>query len=416
MINPYEHAKDIYRSAGVDADAALEALNGIKISMHCWQGDDVTGFENKGPLSGGIAVTGSHPGKARDFGELTADIDLALSLIPGRHKINLHAIYLTTDEKVGRDGIRPEHFRKWVDFAKERGLGLDFNPTLFSHPKAADGLTLSHPDEKIRRFWIDHCIATRRIAEYFGRELGQPALNNIWIPDGYKDVPADRLSPRLRLKESLDEIFEAKADKNFVYDSVESKLFGIGAESYTVGSHEFYMNYVHAANNNIMCLLDSGHFHPTETIADKIPSMLLFSDKIALHVTRGVRWDSDHAVAFDDDLREIAKEIVRCGALDKVLIGLDYFDGSINRVAAWVIGMRNMQKALLYAMLLPHGRMAEMQDTGDFTGCLALTEEFKTYPFPAVWDRFCETNGVPVRDGWLGTVTEYEENVLLKRG
>lgn len=410
----YENAKSLYSNLGIDTEKALEKLRSIKISIHCWQGDDVSGFEGSGSLSGGIAATGNYPGRATNAEELMADLDLALSLIPGRHKINLHAIYAVTEgEEVSRDNLKPEHFTPWLSFAKERGLGLDINPTLFSHPLADDGLTLSHPDEKVRRFWIDHCKAMRKIGEYFGRELGQTALNNIWIPDGYKHVPADRLSPRQRLKDSLDEILAEKIDKKYLLDSVESKLFGIGLEAYTVGSHEFYMNY--AAHNGCICLLDSGHFHPTEEVADKLSSMLLFSEKLALHVTRGIRWDSDHVVTFDDGVREIAKEIVVNNALDRIMIGLDYFDASINRIAAWVIGVRNMQKALLSALLTPHEQFRELQNKGQFTSLFALQEELKSYPLGAVWDYFCESESVPQREGWLAKVEEYEKEHLLLR-
>ena len=409
----YEYAKELYANLGVNTEDALRQLSRVKISMHCWQGDDVGGFENSGSLSGGIAATGNYPGKARNFEELTSDIDMAMKMIPGTHKVNLHAIYAVTDHPVERDALQPEHFAAWVDFAKDRGLGLDFNPTLFSHPKAANSLTLSNPDESIRHFWVEHCKRCREITEYFGKELGQLSLDNIWIPDGYKDIPADRLGPRQRLKDSLDEIFSEKLDPRYICDSVESKVFGIGLESYTVGSHEFYMNY--AAKNGVLCLLDNGHYHPTEVVSDKIPSMLLFSDKLALHVTRPVRWDSDHVVIFDDELKEIAKEIVRCNALDRVLIGLDYFDASINRVAAWVVGMRNMQKALLYALLTPHAALKKLQDSGDYTSLLAMQEELKTYPFADVWDHFCEMNNVPVRQNWLSDIRRYETDVLSKR-
>ena len=412
-MNRYEYAKELYANLGVNTEDALRQLSRVKISMHCWQGDDVGGFENSGSLSGGIAATGNYPRKARNFEELTSDIDLAMKMIPGTHKVNLHAIYAVTDHPVERDALQPEHFAAWVDFAKDRGLGLDFNPTLFSHPKAANSLTLSNPDESIRHFWVEHCKRCREITEYFGKELGQLSLDNIWIPDGYKDIPADRLGPRQRLKDSLDEIFSEKLDPRYICDSVESKVFGIGLESYTVGSHEFYMNY--AAKNGVLCLLDNGHYHPTEVVSDKIPSMLLFSDKLALHVTRPVRWDSDHVVIFDDELKEIAKEIVRCNALDRVLIGLDYFDASINRVAAWVVGMRNMQKALLYALLTPHAALKKLQDSGDYTSLLAMQEELKTYPFADVWDHFCEMNNVPVRQNWLSDIRRYETDVLSKR-
>lgn len=412
-MNRYEYAKELYANLGVNTEDALRQLSRVKISMHCWQGDDVGGFENSDSLSGGIAATGNYPGKARNFEELTSDIDMAMKMIPGTHKVNLHAIYAVTDHPVERDALQPEHFAAWVDFAKDRGLGLDFNPTLFSHPKAANSLTLSNPDESIRHFWVEHCKRCREITEYFGKELGQLSLDNIWIPDGYKDIPADRLGPRQRLKDSLDEIFSEKLDPRYICDSVESKVFGIGLESYTVGSHEFYMNY--AAKNGVLCLLDNGHYHPTEVVSDKIPSMLLFSDKLALHVTRPVRWDSDHVVIFDDELKEIAKEIVRCNALDRVLIGLDYFDASINRVAAWVVGMRNMQKALLYALLTPHAALKKLQDSGDYTSLLAMQEELKTYPFADVWDHFCEMNNVPVRQNWLSDIRKYETDVLSKR-
>lgn len=411
----YEYAKAVYAEAGVDTDLALQKLDQVKISLHCWQGDDVTGFENKSGLSGGIAATGNHPGKARSPEELMGDLDEALKLIPGKHKINLHAIYAVTNgEQVERDALEPRHFQAWVDYAKARGLGLDFNPTLFSHEKVVNGLTLSSPDKAVRDFWIAHCKASRKIADYFGKELGQPALNNIWIPDGLKDVPADRFGPRARLKESLDEIFSVKYDKRHLLDSVESKFFGIGLESYTVGSHEFYLNY--AAKNDVLCLLDIGHFHPSEEVSDKVSAMLLFFDKLALHVTRSVHWDSDHVVTFSDELRELAKEIVHNNALERVLIGLDFFDASVNRIAAWVVGTRNMQKALLYALLLPHEKLTKMQDASDFTSLLALQEEFKFYPYADVWDRFCETHNVPVRDQWLGEVGKYEQDVLLKRG
>lgn len=401
------YARDYYAAFGVDVDEALKKLSGTRISIHCWQGDDIRGFENQNALTGGIAVTGNYPGRARNAIELMEDLDTALGLIPGKHRLNLHAIYAISDEKVPRDRPEPRHFEAWTAFAKERDLGLDFNPTLFSHEMARDGMTLSHPDEAVRLFWINHCKATRGIAAHFGKTLGTPALHNIWIPDGYKDTPADLLGPRRRLKESLDEIFSVKYDRVHILDSVESKLFGIGMESYTTGSHEFYLQY--AARNELLCLLDNGHFHPTESVADKISSMLLFDEKLALHVTRGVRWDSDHVVALDDELKAIANAVVACGALDKVLIGLDYFDATINRVAAWVIGVRNMQKALLYALLTPHAQLTALQDTGDFTGLLALTEELKTGPAGDVWDAFCESQNVPVRGEWLKVVRQYDE-------
>ncbi len=412
-MNAYDYAKELYASIGIDTDAVISQLAAVPISMHCWQGDDVQGFQSAAARSGGIQTTGNYPGKARTPEELMADIDKALSLIPGKHRLNLHATYAVYDgERVSRDKLEPKHFEKWVQFAKERGLGIDINPTLFSHPLAADGLTLSHPDESVRRFWIDHCKVIRKIGAYIGEQLGTPCLNNIWIPDGYKEVPADRTGPRQRLKDALDEILTVKYDKRFLIDSVESKVFGIGVESYTVGSHEFYMQY--ATQNGLLCLLDNGHYHPTENVADKIPSLLLFSDKVALHVTRGVRWDSDHVVSYNDELRDIAAEIVKAGT-DRVVIGLDYFDASINRIAAWVIGMRNMQKALLAAMLTPYGKLAEYQNKGDFTAMFALAEEYKTYPMTVVWDQFCETCGAPVREDWFPVVRAYEDEVLAKR-
>ncbi|MCD8350039.1 MAG: L-rhamnose isomerase [Planctomycetaceae bacterium] len=412
-MSRFDSAKAMYAEYGVDVNAALKALSTVKISMHCWQGDDVVGFEGGGALSGGIATTGNYPGRARTPDELFADIDQAFRLIPGKHKLNLHAIYAIADPMPERDKLEPKHFAQWVEYAKSRGLGLDFNPTFFSHPKAADNLTLSNPDASIRRYWIDHAKASRRIAEYFGRELGSLSLNNVWVQDGYKNIPADRLSPRRRLMESLDEVFAEKLDKTCIADAVESKVFGLGLEAYTVGSHEFYLSY--AATRGVLPLLDVGHYHPTEVISDKIPSLLLFFDKIPLHVSRPVRWDSDHVIILDDELREIAKEIVRTNALNRVMIGLDFFDASINRVAAWVIGMRNMQKALLYALLMPHERLAKMQDEDNFSEILALQEELKLCPLGDIWDHFCEMNETPVRASWLDDVKRYEKDVLLKR-
>ena len=412
-MNRYESAREQYRAIGVDTEKALETLAGAAVSIHCWQGDDINGFENTSSLSGGIQVTGNYPGKAQTPEQLMADLDKAMSLIPGKHRINLHAIYPVTGEKVERDKLEPRHFEAWVAFAKERGIGLDFNPTLFAHPMADTGLTLSSPDDNVRRFWIDHCKATRKIAAYFGRELGSPCLHNIWIPDGFKEIPADRIGPRRRLKQSLDEIFSVKYDPAYIVDSVESKVFGIGVEACTVGSHEFYMNY--AAKNNLLCLLDNGHFHPTEAVSDKIPSMLLFADQIALHVTRPMRWDSDHVVLLDDELKNIAAEIVRCDALERVLIGLDYFDASVNRVAAWVVGTRNMYKALLDALLTPHQALVSMQDRWDFTHIMALREELKTFPMGDVWDEFCRRQNVPVGMDWISETDAYEKNVLSQR-
>ena len=409
----YEAAKAVYAVAGVDTDKALEALKNIHISMHCWQGDDVVGFDNAGALSGGIQTTGNYPGRARTPEELMADIEKVLTLVPGTPRLNLHASYAIFEngEHVDRDKLEPKHFAKWVEFAKKYNMGLDFNPTCFSHPKA-ENATLSSEDPEIRKFWIDHCKACVKISEYFATELGTPCSMNIWIPDGLKDVPGDRTAPRARLKDSLDQIISMDYDKSKVLIAVESKVFGIGMESYTVGSHEFYMNY--AAKNDLMCLLDSGHYHPTETISDKISSMLLFFDKVALHVSRPVRWDSDHVVLFDDETREIAKEIIRGGA-DRVLLAMDFFDASINRIAAWTIGMRNMEKALLYALLLPNARLAKLQEERNFTELMMQQEEMKTYPFGDVWDYYCEQNHVPVKEAWFEEVKKYEAEVLSKR-
>ena len=408
----YEQAKLIYKKLGIDTDVALEKLKQIPISMHCWQGDDVTGFESQTSLSGGIQATGNYVGKARNPQELMQDIDKALSLIPGKHRINLHANYaIFEDGYIDRDKLEPKHFSKWVEFAKERGLGLDFNPTFFSHEKSSSA-TLSSENEEVRKFWIEHGKRSLKIAEYFATELGNQCLVNIWIPDGFKDIPADRTAPRARLKDSLDQILATGYDKNKVIVAVESKVFGIGIESYTVGSHEFYMNY--AAKNDILCLLDNGHYHPTEMVSDKISSMLLFFDKIALHVTRPVRWDSDHIVLFDDETKEIAKEIIRHGE-DRVLIGLDFFDASVNRVAAWVIGMRNMQKALLQALLTPHDKLSALQEERKLTELLMLQEELKLYPVGDVWDYFCELNSAPTKENWFEEIKQYEKDILTKR-
>ena len=408
----YEAAKEAYRAIGVDTDAALEALAKIPVSMHCWQGDDVAGFDNPGQLSGGIQATGNYPGKARNPEELMADIDEALSLIPGKHRINLHASYAIFEdgEFVDRDKIQPKHFAKWVEFAKERGLGIDFNPTCFSHPKA-ENATLSSEVPEIRKFWIDHCIACIRISEYFAEELGKPVTMNIWIPDGLKDVPGDRTAPRARLKDSLDQILACGYDRDKVLIAVESKVFGIGMESYTVGSHEFYMNY--AAKNDILCLLDNGHYHPTEVVSDKISSMLLFFDKVALHVTRPVRWDSDHVVLFDDETREIAKEIVRAGS-ERVLLALDFFDASINRISAWVTGFRSFQKALLNALCTPSALLKELQDTNQMSKKMVVMEECKTLPIGDIWEEYCRRCNVPA-ESWFEEIEKYEKEVLAKR-
>lgn len=410
----YAMAKELYENLGVNVEAALEKLKNVKISMHCWQGDDVRGFINKDQdLTGGIAVTGNYPGAATTPEQLRADLEKAFSLIPGKHKLNLHAIYTDTDEKIDFDEIEPRHYAKWVEWAKEQGLGLDFNPTCFSHPKSADGFTLSHPDKEIRDFWIEHCKRSRKIGEYFGRELGQTCVTNVWIPDGYKDNPVDRLAPRKRLQESLDEVFADEIDPAYNVDAVESKVFGIGTESFTVGSHEFYMGYA-VSRNKLVCL-DAGHFHPTEVVSTKLSAMSLFTEGLLLHVSRPVRWDSDHVVTLDDELQAIARELVVNDMLGTTHIGLDFFDASINRVAAWVIGTRNMLKALLMAMLEPTDRLKEIELNGDYTTRLALMEELKSYPFGAIWDYYCATQNVPVREEWLEEVKIYEQEVLLKR-
>lgn len=412
----YRLAKERYAAHGVDAERALRQLARIPISIQCWQGDDVGGFETSGgPLGGGLAVTGNYPGKARTVHELRADLEKALSLIPGKHRVNLHAMYGEFGgRKSDRNEIEPEHFADWVAWAREQGLGLDFNPTCFSHPKAADGFTLSHRDKNIRKFWIEHCIACRHIAAAMGRGLKSSCLNNLWIPDGMKDTPADRQGPRERLIESLDAVFRKKFDARAMVDSVEPKLFGIGSESYVAGSHEFYLGY--AVSRKILLTLDAGHYHPTESIADKISSVLLYLPEIALHVSRGVRWDSDHVVTLTDDLRFIAQEIIWGGHADRVRIGLDYFDASINRVAAWVIGARNMQKALLLALLAPAERLKKIEAEGDYTSRLALLEETKTLPFGAVWDIYCAKFGVPPDRAWLVELKQYEPQALAKRG
>ena len=409
----YQEAKEVYANIGVDTEQAIAKLKNTAISVHCWQGDDVVGLDGGGAASGGIQTTGNYPGRARNFEELKEDLAKAFSLMPGKKRLNLHASYaILNGEKVDRNAYRPEHFAPWVEFAKQIGLdGIDFNPTMFSHPMVKGGLTLSSPDENVRKFWIEHCKACIRISEYFAKEMHSHCLMNIWIPDGFKDVPADRLTPRLRLKESLDEILKEPYDKSKVVVAVESKVFGIGVESYTVGSNEFYQNY--AAKNDICCLLDNGHYHPLEYVSDKIPALLAFYDKVALHVTRGVRWDSDHVVLFEDELKEIAKEIVRNDALEKVLIGLDYFDASINRISAWVTGERNMQKALLYALLTPNDTLKKLQDNGEFTELMYRQEQLKTYPFGDVWREYLRRQNLD--DNWFDEIKKYEQGVLLSR-
>jgi len=411
----YRLAKERYAELGVNIDAAMRKLAGVPVSLHCWQGDDVGGFENfDGGLSGGLAATGNYPGKARTPDELRSDAEKALSMIPGNHRFNLHAFYAEFDgKKVDRDEIETKHFRGWIDWAKSQKIGLDFNPTCFSHPKAADGFTLSHPDKGIRQFWIEHCIACRKIAAAMGKALDKTVVTNIWIPDGMKDVPADRKGPRDRLEASLDAILAPKIGPKLNLDAVEGKLFGIGCESMTVGSHEFYLGY--AVKNQILYTLDAGHYHPTETIADKISSVMPFVPEILLHVSRGVRWDSDHVVILNDDLQAIGQELVRGDYLPRTHIGLDFFDASINRIAAWVIGTRNMIKALLMAMVEPYDKLRKAELTGDYTTRLALMEEVKTLPFGAVWDYYCATKGVPVGTDWLADVKKYEADALSKR-
>ena len=424
----YETARQRYAGLGVDADEAMERLSSIAISLHCWQGDDVGGFEGPhfanrsqngnpessgGLSSGGIMATGTYPGKARTADELRADLEKAMSLIPGKHRLNLHAMYAETGGKVERNKLKAEHFAAWIDWAKANSLGMDFNGTFFSHPKAESGFTLSSADEGIRRFWVEHGIACRKIGAAIGKELGTACITNVWIPDGYKDIPVDRKGPRQRLRKSLDEIFAEKIDKKWLLDSVESKLFGIGSESYVVGSHEFYMGY--AVANNLLLCLDTGHFHPTEVVSDKISSVLTFLDEMLLHISRGVRWDSDHVVILSDELRAIAEQIVRGDYLERVHIGLDFFDASINRVAAWVIGTRCMIKALLIALLEPTEKLRRMETNGDYTSRLAMLEELKTLPVGAVWDYYCRKLDVPVGDAWIKEVKDYEDKVTSKR-
>ena len=420
-MNRYEEAKKIYAELGVDTDAAIKALKTVPVSLHCWQGDDVRGFDQKvDALSGGIQTTGNYPGRARTPEELMADLDVALSLCPGTKKINLHACYAIFDEENGgwvdRDKIEPKHFKKWVDFCKERGLGADFNPTFFSHPKC-DPLTLSSEDEETRRFWIEHGKACIRISEYLAKELGQTCIMNIWTGDGFKDIPADRMGPRIRYKESIDEILSEPFDFSLVKPCVESKVFGIGVEAYTVGSAEFSLSYAAANKDKCIPLMDNGHYHPTEVVSDKIPALLAFFDEIALHVTRGIRWDSDHVVLLDDETKEIAKEIVRTGGIDgRVKIALDYFDASINRISAWTVGFRNMQKALLMAMVTPNNELTKLQVAGEWTELMVRQEELKTLPFGDIWNKYCEECGAPADGKWFETVKKYEAEILSKRG
>ena len=412
-MSRYNEAKEIYSKLGVDTESALKTLKDVTISIHCWQGDDVIGFDSKEALSGGIQTTGNYPGKATTPDELMADFDKAISLIPGKKKINLHASYAIFEngDYADRDKIEPKHFAKWVEYAKAKGLGIDFNPTYFSHPMVKNGLTLSSPDEKVRKFWIDHGKACIKIAEYFATETGIPCVINFWTPDGYKDIPADRLGPRARFKASLDEILLMPYDHKKVYVTLESKVFGIGVESYTVGSAEFTLSYSTA--NGLTPLMDNGHYHPTEVVSDKISSLLLFNEKIALHVTRGVRWDSDHVVIFDDETKEIAKEIVRNDALDRVFIATDYFDASINRISAWVTGVRSVQKALLFALLQPNAKLKALQDSDNMTELMVLQEELKTAPMGDIWSEFLTRNNI--KENYIDEIKEYEEKVLVNR-
>ncbi|MBO4363489.1 MAG: L-rhamnose isomerase [Clostridia bacterium] len=416
MSTMYELAKKKYASFGVDTDAAIEQLKTIPVSLHCWQGDDVTGFDHDGPLTGGIQTTGNYPGKARTPEELMADIDKVMSLVPGKVKLNLHACYAIFEpgEFVDRDKLEPKHFEKWVKFAKERNIGIDFNPTYFSHPKVKNGLTLSSPDPETRKFWIEHGKACIRISEYFAKETGVPCVMNIWTGDGFKDIPADRMGPRMRYKESIEEILTQPFDKDLVKITVESKVFGIGVESYTTGSAEFALSFA-ASHDGVLPLMDNGHYHPTEVVSDKIPALLCFYPEIALHITRGVRWDSDHVLIFDDETKEMAKEIVRCNALDRVFMALDYFDASINRISAWTVGFRSWQKALLSALCTPNEYLKGLQDNAEFTKLMVMQEEIKTLPFGEVWAEYLRRNGIADDCSWFDEIEKYEKEVLSKR-
>ncbi len=418
LAEKYAYAKEAYAAVGVDTDAAIEALKKAPVSLHCWQGDDVKGFDQDGPLTGGIQTTGNYPGKAMTPDELFADMEKAMSLMPGAKKINVHACYAIFEdgEYADRDKLEPKHFKRWVDFAKKHNMGLDFNPTFFSHPMAKDGLTLSSPDEEVRKFWIEHGKACIRISQYFAEETGIPCVMNIWIGDGYKDIPADRMGPRERYKDSIDQILSEPFDFTKVKPCVESKVFGIGVESFTAGSGEFSLLY--AAKNNDKCipLMDNGHYHPTEVVSDKIPALLTFFDEIALHITRPIRWDSDHVVLFDDETREMAKEIVRCGGLDgRVNMALDFFDASINRISAWTVGFRSFQKALLYGLLSPNECLKNLQDTNQLTELMVRQDEVKTLPFGIVWEQYCAACGVPADGVWFDEIIAYEKDVLSKR-
>ena len=411
----YLSAKKRYETFGVDVDKALETLKKLPVSLHCWQGDDVNGFDSEGPLTGGIQTTGNYPGRARNYGELMADMEKVISLCPGKKKLNVHACYaIFEDGFADRDKLEPKHFKKWVELAKKLGVGIDFNPTFFSHPKCKDGLTLSSPDKETRDFWIEHGKACIRISQYFAEETGVPCVMNIWTGDGYKDIPADRMGPRMRYKDSIEKILAEPFDKSKVKPCVESKVFGIGVEAFTAGSAEFSLSFA-ATHDGCLPLMDNGHYHPTEVVSDKIPALLCFFDEIALHITRPIRWDSDHVVIFDDETKEMAKEIVRCGATDKVYMALDYFDASINRIAAWTVGFRSWQKALLSALLTPNEMFKELQESNQLTKLLVLQEEIKTLPFGDIWEHYCETEGVPGDEKWYSEVEKYETEVLAKR-
>ena len=413
----YESAKEMYKSLGIDTDQVIQTLKEVPVSLHCWQGDDVKGFDQDGPLTGGIQTTGNYPGRARTPQELMDDMEMAMSLMPGKKKLNLHASYAIFEdgESADRDQLEPRHFAKWVEFAKKHNMGIDFNPTFFSHEKVKDGLTLSSPDKETREFWIRHGKACIRISQYFAQETGVPCVMNIWTGDGFKDVPADRMGPRMRYKESIEAILSEPYDPKLVKPCVESKVFGIGVESYTAGSSEFALSFA-ATHKGVLPLMDNGHYHPMEMVSDKIPALLCFFPEIALHVTRPVRWDSDHVVLFDDETKEIAKEIVRNDALDRVYIALDYFDASINRISAWAVGFRSLQKALLSALLTPADMLKKLQDENRMTELMMLQEELKLYPLGDVWSEYCRCCGVESDQSWFEKVKAYEQDVLSQRG
>lgn len=414
----YLQSKKKYESLGIDVDKALETLKSLPVSLHCWQGDDVTGFDHDGPLTGGIQTTGNYPGKAKTPDELMHDMEKVISLCPGKKKLNLHASYAIFEkgEFADRDKLEPKHFAKWVEFAKKHDMGIDFNPTFFSHTNIKDGLTLSSPDESVRKFWIEHGKACIRISSYFAEETGIPCVMNIWTGDGFKDIPGDRMGPRMRYKDSIEQILSESYDFKKVKPCIESKVFGIGVEAYTSGSAEFALSFAAMNKEKCMPLMDNGHYHPTEVVSDKIPALLCFFNEIALHITRPIRWDSDHVVIFDDETKEMAKEIVRCNALDRVYMALDYFDASINRISAWSVGFRSWQKALLNALLMPHDKLKALQDEGRFTELMVLNEEIKTLPFGDIWEQYCKSSNVPTDSELFGEVDKYEKEVLLKRG